>query len=203
MNVKSEKTVVGLTGGIACGKSSALCSFADMGWSVISADFLAGEILRSDRCVQAKIKQRWGKKILNRSGSIDKAAIARIVFTKELERKWIEGILHPIIRSKWISFVQSCPSSKCMIELPLLFENNLQDNFTCTISLFAPTPMIFHRLQSRGLSMAESESRIRCQLPISDKVELSDFVLWGGGSMEFLNDQIQQLDLTLSSLSIH
>ena len=201
MNSDREKIVVGLTGGIACGKSSALSRFADLGWSGISADLLAGEILASDRSVQIQIRQRWGNDIINSSGSIDKAAIARIVFNEELERKWLEGILHPIIRSQWILFVQSCPSPKCMIELPLLFENNLQSHFTCTISLVAPTPMILKRLQSRGLSRNESESRMDSQLSMPQKVAMSDFVLWGGGAMEFLTHQVQQLDRTLSPRS--
>ena len=74
MNSDREKIVVGLTGGIACGKSSALSRFSDLGWSVISADLLAGEILASDRSVQSQIRQRWGNDIINSSGSIDKAA---------------------------------------------------------------------------------------------------------------------------------
>ena len=124
--------------------------------------------------------------------------IARIVFKKELERKWLEGILHPIIRSKWISFVQSCPSQKCMVELPLLFENSLQIHFTCTISLFTPVHMIHNRLKTRGFSKTESDLRIRSQFAPLKKAELSDYVLWGGASMEFLSKQVSKLNLTFA-----
>ncbi len=193
-----SKIVVGLTGGIACGKSTALDAFANMGWAVVSADSLAHEILDSDLEVRKKIMTRWGTRVLNASGSIDKSAIGQIVFSNAQERDWIEALLHPIIRSKWLSFIQSCSSQKCMIELPLLFENKLQNNFSCTISLYAPKPVILKRLQDRGLSDEESESRIASQLSMYEKVEQADFVLWGGGDSHFLNQQAEQLDLLIS-----
>jgi len=189
-----SKIVVGLTGGIACGKSTALDAFANMGWAVVSADSLAHEILDSDLEVRKKIMTRWGTRVLNASGSIDKSAIGQIVFSNAQERDWIEALLHPIIRSKWLSFIQSCSSQKCMIELPLLFENKLQNNFSCTISLYAPNPVILKRLHDRGLSDEESKHRIDSQLSLKEKMELADFALWGGGNSHFLNQQAEQLD---------
>ena len=190
--------MVGLTGGIACGKSTALEAFRVLGWAVISADSLAHELLDSDPDVRKKIESRWGEKVMDASGSIDKLAIGRIVFSKVQERDWLENLLHPIIRSKWLSFIQSCSSQKCMIELPLLFENKLQNNFSCTISLYAPIPVILKRLPARGLSDEESECRIASQLSLYEKVEQADFVLWGGGDSHFLNQQAEQFDLLIS-----
>ena len=198
MVVSQNKTVVGLTGGIACGKSTALEAFRLLGWAVISADSLAHELLDSDPDIRKKIESRWGEKVVDTSGSIDKLAMGRIVFSKVQERDWLENLLHPIIRSKWLSFIQSCSSQKCMIELPLLFENKLQNNFSCTISLYAPKPVILKRLQARGLSDKESEFRIASQLSLYKKVEQADFVLWGGGDSHFLNQQAEQFDLFIS-----
>jgi dephospho-CoA kinase len=197
---QKRKFVVGLTGGIASGKSTALRQFEKQHWSVLSADNLSSEILMDDPRVRMKILQRWGRHVLDDRGSIDKSALARIVFRKESERSWIGELLHPIIRSKWISFVQSCPSPKCMIELPLLFENNLQSQFNCTLSTFAPSSMMLKRLDARGLSREEAEARIGSQWPVSKKADLADYVIWGGGSKEFLQHQVSYLDLTLSHL---
>jgi dephospho-CoA kinase len=197
MNWKNGKVVVGLTGGIACGKSLALGCFRDIGWSVLSSDLITAEILASDKTVRQEIEQRWGRNVLARGGSIDKTAIARIVFGKELERRWLESLLHPIIRSKWISFVQSCPSPKCMIELPLLFEKNLQTYFTSTIAIFSPKATMIKRLQIRGLSLEESQQRIESQLAVIDKMNLADYGLWGGGTAEFLSHQINLLNSKL------
>ena len=197
MNDGAKKSVVGLTGGIASGKSTALKQLEALGWSVVSADSLVSETLASDGAVLEKIKQRWGDAVFLPCGSIDKAAVGRLVFGKKLERRWLEDLLHPIVRSKWISFVQSCPSHKCMIELPLLFENNLQSHFTCTLSIFAPSSMMQKRLHVRGHSREEAEARIGSQLLITQKADLADYVIWGGGSKEFLEQQISSLDITL------
>ena len=191
----AKKIVVGLTGGIASGKSTALKQWEALGWSVISADSLVSETLASDLAVLEKIKRRWGDTVLLSCGSIDKAAVGRIVFGEKLERLWIEDLLHPIVRSKWISFVQSCSSPKCMVELPLLFEKNLQHHFTHTISMFAPQSTILHRLALRGLSPEDSDARIAAQLPSSAKAALADFVLWGDGSPEHLLAQIKELPI--------
>jgi len=195
MNEGAAKLVVGLTGGIASGKSTALKKLEVLGWSVVSADSLVSETLASDGAVLEKIKQRWGDAVFLPCGSIDKAAVGRLVFGKKLERRWIEDLLHPIVRSKWISFVQSCSSPKCMVELPLLFEKNLQHHLTHTISMFAPQSTVLNRLALRGLSPEDSDARIAAQLPSSAKAALADFVLWGDGSPEHLLAQIKELPI--------
>ncbi len=195
MNEGAAKLVVGLTGGIASGKSTALQKLHVLGWSVVSADSLVSETLASDGAVLKKIKQRWGDAVFLTCGSVDKAAVSRLVFAKKLERRWLEDLLHPIVRSKWISFVQSCPSPKCMVEIPLLFEKNLQHHFTHTISMFASQSTVLNRLALRGLSPEDSRARIAAQLPSLEKAALADFVLWGDGSPEHLLAQIKELPI--------
>ena len=197
MSPFAGKTVVGLTGGIACGKTSALNRFNSLGWSVVSADSLVAEILATNSEVKTNIRQRWGEGGFDSFGNIDKPAIGRIVFKEDSERKWIENLLHPIIRSLWISFVQSCSSKKCLVELPLLFENNLHTQFTCVVTMYASNSTINKRLLKRGLSHEEADARLSSQLPIVQKVKQADFVLWGGGTNEFLNRQVDDLAPTL------
>jgi dephospho-CoA kinase len=197
MSPFAGKTVVGLTGGIACGKTSALNRFNSLGWSVVSADSLVAEILATNSEVKTNIRQRWGEGGFDSFGNIDKPAIGRIVFKEDSERKWIENLLHPIIRSLWISFVQSCSSKKCLVELPLLFENNLHTQFTCVVTMYASNSTINKRLLKRGLSHEEANARLSSQLPIVQKVKRADFVLWGGGTNEFLNRQVDDLAPTL------
>jgi len=187
------KTVVGLTGGIACGKSSALKRFASLGWAVVSADSIVAEILATDRNIQKKIHQRWGIDVFDSSGNIDKSVIGRIVFKSDSERRWIEQLLHPVIRPIWTSFVQSSSSENCLVELPLLFENNLHKQFTCVVTMYAPLSTVSQRLSDRGLSHKEANARISAQLPIGQKAMRADFVLWGGGTIEFLNRQVDAL----------
>lgn len=194
MNSQTIKRAVGLTGGIATGKSQALQLFENAGWSVLSADIIVNDLLKSDIDVQDKLVGRWGKRILTGCGSIDKGVIGQIVFDSSSERMWLESLLHPIIRSKWISFVLSCPSDRCMIELPLLFENNLQSNFNCTISMFAPLSLMLARLRHRGLSDLESQQRVTAQMTVYQKAELADYVLTSSGEINFLEEQILVLN---------
>ena len=191
------KTVVGLTGGIACGKTSALERFNQLGWAVVSADFLVAEILSTNSEVKENIRQRWGEVGFDSFGNIDKSAIGRIVFKKDSERKWIESLLHPLVRTLWTSFIQSCSSKKCLVELPLLFENNLHTQFTCVVTMYASKSTIYQRLLQRGLSLEEANARMSSQLPIVQKVNRADFVLWGGGTNEFLNRQVDALAPTI------
>ncbi len=190
MNSETFKRAVGLTGGIATGKSQALKLFEEAGWLVLSVDSIVGELLKSDTDVQSQLVSRWGKRILNDCGSIDKGVIGQIVFDASSERMWLESILHPIIRSKWISFVLSCPSDRCMVELPLLFENNLQSHFNCTISMFAPPSLMLARLRKRGLSDLESQQRMTAQMTVYQKAELADYVINSSGEIDFLEEQI-------------
>lgn len=188
---------MGLTGGIACGKTSALERFNHLGWAVVSADSLVAEILATNSEVKENIRQRWGEVGFDSFGNIDKSAIGRIVFNKDSERKWIESLLHPLVRSLWTSFIQSCSSKKCLVELPLLFENNLHTQFTCVVTMYASNSIIYQRLLQRGLSLEEANARMSSQLPIAQKVNRADFVLWGGGTNEFLNRQVDALAPTI------
>jgi len=79
-----------------------------------------------------------------------------------------------------------------------LFENKLQNYFSCTISLYAPKPVILKRLQDRGLSDEESECRISSQLSVYEKVQQADFVLWGGATSHFMNQQVEHFDMLIS-----
>ena len=82
-----------------------------------------------------------------------------------------------------------------MVELPLLFEKNLQHHFTHTISMFAPESTVLNRLALRGLSPEGSRARIEAQLPSPTKAALADFVLWGDGSPQYLLAQIRELSI--------
>lgn len=186
--------MVGLTGTIASGKSSALKAFASLGWFPISSDSIVGELLESDPEVRDSIRARWGELGFQPSGRIDKQAIAGLVFGDPSERRWLESLLHPLVRSRWLSMVQSCNSEKCMVELPLLFENNLQMHFTYTISVYSPDEAIRERLLRRGYSRDHSRARMRSQSSQEEKAARADFVLWGGGTHDFLHHQARETE---------
>ena len=186
------KIVVGVTGGIACGKSTVCEKFGVLGWEVISTDSYAHNILSGDNEVTEKIVSRWGPKIKDPNGSIDKAELARVIFESSNERSWLEQLIHPKIRKGWTTFIETSDKSEFVVEVPLLFENNLHALFTKTISVHASTSMQNTRLQERGLSDSDIQSRLKSQMNTTEKGNLADFVIVTDGNPEFVDQQINQ-----------
>ena len=186
MDLYPNKVVVGLTGGIASGKTTVLDLFEEQGWHAISTDKLVADILMNDKAVIDAIKNRWGFN----QGNIDKQKIAQIVFTNPAERFWLENTLHPIVRKKWVSLIQQSSALHHVVELPLLFEKKLSSYFSKTISVFAPVKKQISRLTNRGLSNIDASSRIAAQISNQDKAKLADFVILGSGANEFLKVQV-------------
>jgi dephospho-CoA kinase len=186
------KIVVGVTGGIACGKSTVCEKFGVLGWEVISTDSYAHNILSGDNEVTEKIVSRWGPKIKDPNGSIDKAELARVIFESSNERSWLDQLIHPKIRKGWTTFIETSDKSEFVVEVPLLFENNLHALFTKTISVHASTTMQNTRLQERGLSDSDIQSRLKSQMNTTEKGNLADFVIVTDGNPEFVDQQINQ-----------
>jgi dephospho-CoA kinase len=186
------KIVVGVTGGIACGKSTVCEKFGVLGWEVISTDSYAHNILSGDNEVTEKIVSRWGQKIKDPNGSIDKAELARVIFESSNERSWLEQLVHPKIRKGWTTFIETSDKSEFVVEVPLLFENNLHALFTKTISVHASTTIQNTRLQGRGLSNFDIQSRLKSQMNTTEKGNLADFVIVTDGNPEFVDQQINQ-----------
>ena len=120
-----DKLVVGITGGIACGKSTVCKKFEELDWQVISTDSLAHEILQFDQEVIDQIVNRFGVEIKDNRGNIDKTQLADVIFSNPSERSWLEQLLHPKVREKWISSINISSQSNFVVEVPLLFENDL------------------------------------------------------------------------------
>ena len=135
MTAQSEKIIIGLTGGIACGKSTAGKFFKELGWELISTDQIVSDLLDEDDEVISDIKSRWGD-IVWQDSSLERNEIGRIVFRDPNERKWLESILHPKVRSYWSDAVEDSHFERIIVEIPLLFENNLEENFNKTICVF-------------------------------------------------------------------
>jgi dephospho-CoA kinase len=186
-----NKVVVGITGGIACGKSTVCEKFADLGWEVISTDSLVHQLLLDDNEVVDQITNRWGAAVMDVRGSIDKAQLADVIFKSSLDRTWLEGLLHPKVRERWMSSIQLSSHRNFVVEIPLLFENDLDALFTKTISVYASPSMQSLRLQKRGLSESAILFRINAQMPVEEKSNRAQFVILGDGNSEFLELQIE------------
>jgi len=197
MTERSKKIVLGLTGGIACGKSTACKFFNNWGWASISTDQIVEDLMKRDDEVISEIKNRWGSDVLNNS-ELDKKKIGGIVFGDANEKTWLEKILHPKVRVNWKKWLEESKTRLNVIEIPLLFENDLSGHFDFTVCVFSSEKTQMKRLLDRGLTNEESNARIESQLPITKKSQLADFVVLGENSFSFLERQISSLHASIA-----
>ena len=181
---------LGLTGSIGCGKSTAGALFGEAGFARSDSDLVVKELLRSDPEVLRAIRERFGDEMMLPEGGVDRAAMAKVVFTDKTELKWLETLLHPRVSATWQARVQAEPEADWCVEIPLLFEKNLEKHFDFTVCLYASERTQLARLAGRGVSEDQARARIRRQLPLDQKVARADFVLLNDGDHAFLRQQV-------------
>ncbi len=183
--------VIGLTGGIGCGKSAAAACFAELGFHVVDADQLARQVLESAGSV-SQLRARWGDVCLGASGRPDRRWIAAKVFDDPSERAFLEGLTHPeVARLRQEAVVDT--KRHHVVEIPLLFEKNLTTGFGLVACVACTEETRRSRLLKRGLTDDEVSRRIASQILLSEKVKRSDVVFWNDGELEFLRAQVAAL----------
>jgi dephospho-CoA kinase len=189
--------ILGLTGGIACGKSTAAKMFVELGCIVIDADKVAREVVRPGEEGLELAVQRFGKGILDPNGELDRKALGAIVFADEQARLDLNSILHPRIRSRMEEKKQAAKLLKppCIImDIPLLFESKLKHTVEAVTVVYVPESLQLTRLMLRdGLTKDEAQARIDSQLGIEEKRKLADYVIDNSGSIEATHQQVLQL----------
>ena len=171
--------------------------FNNLGWASISTDQIVEDLMKRDDEVISEIKNRWGSDVLNNS-ELDKKKIGGIVFGDANEKTWLEKILHPKVRVNWKKWLKESKTRLNVIEIPLLFENDLSSHFDFTVCVYSSEKIQMKRLLDRGLTNEESNARIRSQLPITKKSQLADFVVLGETSFIFLERQISSLHASIT-----
>ena len=184
---------LGLTGGIGCGKSTVSALFKDAGWQTIDTDYLVRELLEEDSNIQAQIREHWGDKVFTQDASIDRKAVAALVFSDKSELKWLENLLHPIVQERWKSSLEGAPELHWLVEVPLLFEKRLENYFDLTVCVVSPPDVAADRMVARAYTEEQIEQRRKQQMPLEEKMELADYLISNAGSLEFLKQQTTRL----------
>ena len=184
---------LGLTGGIGCGKSTVAALFKEVGWQTIDSDSIVRELLTEDQDVQDQIRKHWGDKVFTQDDLIDRKAVAALVFSDKSELKWLENLIHPVVQERWKSYLEGAPELAWLVEIPLLFEKRLENNFDLTVCVYSSTDISEVRMINRGYTKSEISQRRKQQMPIDEKVERADHVISNTGSFEFLKLQIKKL----------
>ncbi|WP_282173616.1 dephospho-CoA kinase [Cytobacillus firmus] len=185
---------VGLTGGIASGKSTVSSLLIKKGYTVIDADIEARSAVEKGEEAYQEIVRHFGERILLNDGSIDRAELGSIIFHDETERKALNRIVHPAVRKRMTAKKEQAISRKeqlIILDIPLLFESKLQYMCDKTLLVYADEDIQLQRLMQRNqLSEKEAMARIQSQMPLKDKKALADAVIDNNGTIEETEKQL-------------
>jgi dephospho-CoA kinase len=191
---------VGLTGGIASGKSAVAAELAARGAIIIDADVLAREVVEPGTPALAAIIDRFGPQVLS-DGQLDRTRLAQIVFADPLARRDLERIVHPAVRARAADLERAAGRAAVVVHvIPLLVETGQQEDFDLVVTVDVDHETQIKRLIARnGYTRAEAESRIAAQASREDRRIAADVVLDNTGSLAQLREQIDALWAELSS----
>jgi dephospho-CoA kinase len=198
----SAQHEIGLTGGIACGKSTLAEGLRARGWHVIDTDRIAHQLLQPGREVWKNVVDAFGSSILQPDQSIDRKVLGRLVFADPLLRAKLNEITHPAIRSVWQrereERARTHPTHSLAVMIPLLFECELEPMFSAVWCVGASRVAQMNRLKARGLSESEAALRLASQMPVAEKMARSSIAFWGEGTPAALLLQLDQVADRLS-----
>jgi dephospho-CoA kinase len=206
--------VLGLTGGIGMGKSTAAALLAERDVTIVDTDLLARQLVEPGQPALAEIQDAFGPDIIAPDGRLWRDRLARLIFSNPAAREKLQGILHPRIRqlwqsqlADWRSTFRTSPSGQssaslpleeraecyfCVV-IPLLFETGAEKEVQTTICVACSAATQHQRLAAREWTAEQIDQRIKSQLPVEEKMGRADYVIWNEGSLEILAAQIDRL----------
>jgi dephospho-CoA kinase len=192
--------VLGLTGGIGSGKSTALAYLHELGAATISSDDIVHGLYSTAEVVDL-IREHFGADVIDGAGGISRPALAGIVFADEGELRWLEDLLHPFVRSAVADWVERQQKSRprpalIVVEVPLLFETGFEERFDRIMLITAPDDVRRKRVAAK-LTDSEFSRRRAQQMSEQEKIARSDFVFHNGGSRKELKEFVGQTVATI------
>lgn len=190
--------IIGLTGGIACGKSTVSTELRALGAAIIDADALAHELSQPHQPLFNAYVQRFGREIVTENGTLDRAAIARRVFADPTVRAEVDAIAHPLIRMAAEERLRTARDENkraAVLDVPLLFEAGWDALADETWVVALPREEQLARLLARDTSMDEGEARARiaAQMPLAEKCARADVIIDNSGTKEEIREYIGKL----------
>ncbi len=193
----STPTLIGLTGGIACGKSFVSRLLTERGAIVVDADQVARDVVAPGSPGLAEVVEAFGEAILTDDGALDRATLGQRVFGDDEARKRLEGILHPAIARESMRQLADAAAQKpplVVYDAALLIEAGRSDLFRPLVVVSAPRETQKQRLMARdGLDAAAAEARLAAQMPVAEKAKRADHVIDNGGSRAQTAAQVDAL----------
>jgi dephospho-CoA kinase len=185
--------VIGLTGGIGCGKSLAAQYFAELGALVIDADQLARAAIERGSDGFDEVVAIFGDGIL-KDGNIVRRALGDLIFKDPTAKAQLENIIHPFVRREFEEAVASLKGDQVLVyEIPLLVETKAHEKFDVVITVESEMENRIARLRSRGMHISEIEGRVAAQATREQRIEVADFLIENDGSEDELLRQVENI----------
>ena len=191
------KKIIGLTGGIASGKSTVSNWLISQGYPVVDADIAARRVVEPGMPALREITEAFGRDILLEDGTLDRKKLGAIIFSDEEKRQTLNAIVHPAVR-EWMrqeterAFSEG--ASVVIMDIPLLFESKLTHMVEETVLVYVSMETQLKRLMDRdGYSEADALARIHAQMPIDDKRKLADYIIDNNGPVSETIEQVKEI----------
>ncbi|MTJ22834.1 dephospho-CoA kinase [Dolichospermum sp. UHCC 0352] len=196
------KNLIGLTGGIATGKSTVANYLATTyNLPILDADIYARDAVSVGSPILSQIAEKYGREIILNDGNLNRAKLGEIIFHQPEERCWVEGVIHPYVRNCFAKAINESSANTLILVIPLLFEANLENlvNQIWVVSC-SPQQQEQRLIERNNLTPEQAAARINSQLPIAEKIPRADVVLDNSGNLESLLQQIDKVLLQDSTL---
>ena len=190
-----NQRLIGLTGGIATGKTTVSNYLRDRyGLPILDADIYAKEAVEVDSPIFQEIVKRYGSEIQLENRALNRTKLGDIIFNDTDEKAWLEAQIHPYVRKRFQEVVNSLDNQIIVLSIPLLIEANLTHLVSEIWVVFCDYEQQIQRLQQRNhLTEQQAIARIKNQLPLTEKITRADVVLDNSQGLDFLYQQIDQI----------
>lgn len=188
-------TRVGLTGGVASGKSTVASMLVELGAVLIDADLLAREVVAPGSEGLRRIVAEFGPEVLTGDGALDRPAMGARVFGDESARRRLEEIIHPLVRTRAAELEAEAPPGSVVVhDIPLLVETGQAGSFDAVVVVDVPTDTQVERMMRlRGMSRADAEARVAAQAARADRLAVATYVLDNTGTHEDLRNRVAEV----------
>ena len=194
---------VGLTGGVASGKSTVAAILAELGAVVVDADLLAREVVAPGTPGLAAVVAEFGDGVLAADGSLDRPALGAVVFADEAARRRLEAIVHPLVRARGRELEEAAPPGAVVVhDIPLLAETGQAAGFDAVVVVDVPVETQVERMVAqRGMSREDAEARIAAQATREQRLAVATYVVDNTGTREDLRDRVTEVFEKLTARS--
>lgn len=197
---------VGLTGGIASGKSTVASMFVELGARLIDTDAIARQVVKIGGPVFESIVKFFGQKVLNEKGELNRQGLREIIFKDQEARNKLNSLVHPAVAAEveaaFDEIARSDSNAVALVDVPLLYETNTEDRYDVVVVVYVPAQMQAQRLMLRdGVNRESAEQSLKAQMPLEEKRKKAQFVVDNSGTLQETRKQVQAVWQTLCGIA--